>query len=113
MPSLDPVAYAGIGYVQCNKGCAMYCGLCPVVRPFRDTDLEKVNHPAHYGGADNPYEHIKVVEAWGLGYALGNATKYICRAGKKDSETTVEDLLKARWYVEHEIERLRVETKKT
>ena len=65
---------------------------------------ETVNHPAHYGG-DSTYEHIKVVEAWGLNYALGNATKYICRAGKK-SEDPVEDLKKAVWFIQHEIERL-------
>ena len=63
---------------------------------------DPVNHPLHYGGADNPYEAIKVIEAWGLGFALGNAVKYIARAGKKGS--TQEDLKKARWYLEREIE---------
>jgi hypothetical protein len=70
-------------------------------------DPEKVNHPTHYGG-DTVYEHIKVVDAWGLNYALGNATKYICRAGKKDPATQLEDLKKARWYLDHEIQRLEV-----
>jgi hypothetical protein len=65
---------------------------------------EKVNHPSHYGG-DTVYEHIKVVEAWGLNYALGNATKYIARAGKKTANP-IEDLKKAQWYIQHEIERL-------
>lgn len=63
---------------------------------------EVVNHPAHYGGADNPYEHIKVVEAWGLGYNLGNCTKYIARAGKKGDR--MEDLLKAAFYLNREIQ---------
>lgn len=62
---------------------------------------ERVNHPAHYGGADNPYEAIKVIEAWNLGFHLGNAVKYICRAGKKT--TLVEDLEKARWYLDRAI----------
>jgi hypothetical protein len=44
---------------------------------------DAVNHPSHYGGADNPYEAIKVIEAWSLGFCLGNAIKYISRAGKK------------------------------
>jgi len=66
---------------------------------------ELVNHPAHYGGGDNPYEHIKVCDAWGLNYRLGNATKYICRAGKK-SPNAIEDLKKALWYIQSEIERL-------
>jgi hypothetical protein len=45
--------------------------------------VESVDHPAHYGGEDNPYEAIKVVEAWGLDFHLGNVVKYISRAGKK------------------------------
>jgi hypothetical protein len=62
---------------------------------------EAVNHPAHYGGAENPYEAIKVIEAWGLGFSLGNAVKYISRAGKKGDR--LEDLRKARWYLDREI----------
>lgn len=58
---------------------------------------EAVDHPAHYGGADNPYEAIKVIEAWNLGFCLGNTVKYISRAGKKDA--IVQDLKKARWYL--------------
>lgn len=69
--------------------------------------IERVDHPPHYGGADNPYEAIKVIEAWGLGFCLGSALKYIARAGKKDPERVVEDLEKARWYIEREITRLR------
>jgi len=60
-----------------------------------------VNHPSHYGGGDNPYEAIKVIEAWRLGFHLGNTVKYICRAGKKDEE--LQDLKKARWYLERRI----------
>ena len=63
---------------------------------------EFVNHPAHYGGATNPYEAIKVIEAWGLGFSLGNAVKYIARAGKKGD--AIEDLEKAAWYLNREIE---------
>ena len=66
---------------------------------------ERINHPAHYGGEDNPYEAIKVIEAWGLGFHLGNAVKYISRAGKK-SRNPLEDLEKARWYLNREIERI-------
>lgn len=66
---------------------------------------EKINHPAHYGGADNVYEAIKVIEAWGLGFCLGNTVKYISRAGKKDPASEIEDLKKARWYLEREIAR--------
>lgn len=64
--------------------------------------MNAVDHPAHYGG-DTTYEAIKVIEAWGLGFHLGNAVKYISRAGKKGDRR--EDLLKARWYLDREIER--------
>lgn len=62
---------------------------------------EAVDHPPHYGGADNPYEAIRVIEAWSLGFCLGNTVKYIARAGKKGSR--IEDLRKARWYLDREI----------
>lgn len=68
-------------------------------------ELEQVDHPAHYGGADNPYEAIKVIDAHGLSFCLGNAVKYILRAGKKGDR--IEDLQKAVWYLNHEIERLK------
>lgn len=65
---------------------------------------EAVNHPSHYGGADNPYEAIKVIEAWQLGFCLGNTVKYISRAGKKND--ALDDLKKAAWYLQREIEKL-------
>jgi len=71
---------------------------------------DAVNHPSHYGGADDPYETIKVIDAWGLNFALGNAVKYISRAGKKDPSKTVEDLKKAEFYIRHEIDSLEAST---
>jgi len=71
--------------------------------------VEKINHPAHYGGAENPYEAIKVIEAWGLGFCLGNTVKYICRAGRKLDSVRLEDLQKARWYLDREIQRINAE----
>ena len=65
---------------------------------------EAVNHPSHYGGEKNPYEAIKVIEAWGLNFSLGNVLKYMSRAGKK-SDATLEDLKKAAWYLNREIKR--------
>jgi len=76
------------------------------------TQTESVNHPQHYGGADNPYEAIKVIEAWDLGFNLGNTIKYISRSGKKNKEKAVEDLQKAKWYLEREIQ-INYETQKT
>lgn len=66
--------------------------------------MSNVDHPAHYGGADNPYEAIKVIEACGLCFHLGNTVKYILRAGKKND--IIEDLQKARWYLDRKIEGL-------
>lgn len=51
--------------------------------------MSEVNHPAHYGG-DTTYEAIKVIEAWRLDFHLGNALKYICRAGKKPGSGIVD-----------------------
>jgi len=64
---------------------------------------EQVDHPNHYGGEDNTYEAIKVIDAWNLGFSLGNAVKYISRAGKKNPDKETEDLKKAIWYIEHYI----------
>jgi len=66
---------------------------------------EMVNHPSHYGGGNNPYEAIKVIEAWDLGFCLGNTVKYISRAGKKDE--TIQELEKALWYLEREIKNIK------
>lgn len=68
--------------------------------------METVNHPDYYGGEDNTYEAIKVIDAWGLGFCLGNVVKYISRAGKKSCDTEIQDLKKAAWYLDHEINRL-------
>ena len=68
---------------------------------------EIINHPSHYGGEDNTYEAIKVIEAWKLGFNLGNVTKYISRAGRKDPSKTIEDLEKAAFYLNREINNLK------
>jgi len=73
---------------------------------------EQVNHPKHYGGADNLYEVIKVIEAWNLGFHLGTAVKYIPRAGAKDPSKEIEDLEKAVWYINRKIDNLRKQQEK-
>jgi len=67
---------------------------------------EMVNNPSHYGGAENIYEAIKVIEAWNLDFHLGNTVKYISRAGKKYPDKELEDLRKAAWYLNRRIENL-------
>ena len=63
-----------------------------------------VNHPAHY--TDGKIEVIDFIEDKRLNFHRGNAVKYIARAGKKDPAKEVEDLKKARWYLDCEIKRL-------
>lgn len=60
---------------------------------------EQVDHPSHYGG-DTTYETIKVIEAWKLNFHLGNAVKYISRAGYKLGTNEKEDIQKAIWYLQ-------------
>lgn len=69
--------------------------------------MSAVDHPVHYGGVDDPYEAIKVIEAWNLGFHLGNTVKYISRAGIKDPDKEIEDLEKAAWYLNRKIEKLK------
>jgi hypothetical protein len=61
-----------------------------------------VDHPSHYraGGI----EAIDVIEAWHLGFHLGNVVKYVSRAGRKGDAK--EDLLKARWYLDRYLEKM-------
>jgi len=66
---------------------------------------ERVDHPDHYQSGDPTYETINVIEAWDLDFCLGNAIKYISRAGKKGDQ--IEDLEKAAWYINRKIEKLR------
>ncbi len=67
--------------------------------------IEAINHPKHYGG-DTVYEAIKVIEAWELCFHLGNTVKYISRAGKKNPAKLLQDLRKARWYLDRKIQRI-------
>ena len=72
-----------------------------------ENNKEQVNHPDHYQfGKNNEYEAIKVIDAWDLGFSLGNTIKYISRAGKKRKDKELEDLRKAFWYLKHHIEQL-------
>jgi hypothetical protein len=69
---------------------------------------EMVKNPDHYGGAENPYEAIKVIENWSLDFHLGNTVKYISRAGKKDPTKEIEDLKKAMFYLDRKIKNLEI-----
>jgi hypothetical protein len=99
-PDADPERH----WADCeySRGISKICS-CSAVGQLKP---ETVDHPDHYGGADNPYEVIKVIEAWELDFCLGNTVKYIARAGRKDSTKTIEDLKKARWYLDRRIQQL-------
>jgi len=66
-------------------------------------DLESVNHPAHYCSHPSGVECIQITEHFN--FCIGNAVKYLWRAGVK-TENPVEDLKKAIWYIQREIERV-------
>ena len=66
---------------------------------------DAVNHPSHY--TDGGIETIDFIEAKKLPYHLGNAVKYISRAGKKYQNKTIEYLQKAVWYIERYIKVLK------
>lgn len=63
---------------------------------------DPVNHPSHY--TDGKIEVINFINDKNYGFEIGNTIKYLSRAGKKDKTKTVEDLKKARWYLNHHIE---------
>ncbi|MCX4554114.1 DUF3310 domain-containing protein [Streptomyces sp. NBC_01500] len=66
---------------------------------------DAVNHPSHYtDGWSNGSEVIDITEH--MAFNRGNAVKYLARAGKKDPDKELEDLKKAAWYINREIERL-------
>lgn len=65
-------------------------------------ETDYVNHPPHYTNHPSGVECIQVTEH--MNFCLGNAIKYLWRAGEKGSK--LEDLKKAAWYINREISRL-------
>lgn len=83
------------------------------MRNFTDEEIEEDilpegqrthNHPDYYGGEDNVYEVIKIIEHYNLSFCAGNALKYLIRAGKKMLADEIHDLNKGLWYYKREIE---------
>lgn len=104
-------------YSKTSKDCNCYTYFCPILSSVELTDeeiikkyntifdddrtktshtKEMVNHPSHYQG--NKFEVIDIIEDYNLDFCLGNAVKYILRAGKKDD--IIQDINKAIWYLE-------------
>lgn len=63
-----------------------------------------INSPAHY--THGPIEVIEIIEGFGLNYHRGNVIKYLLRAGVKSTDTELQDLKKAAWYLARDIARL-------
>lgn len=90
-----------------KPGGTKMCSRCGVVYAYAMKDEiscvivdSQVDHPTHYGGADNPYEVIKVLEHFLTqeefrGFCKGNVHKYLARANRKGGS---EDAAKASWY---------------
>ena len=100
-------------YPNCCKDCfySDTAGLCCFKnRPTawcleiadKGTQPDSVNHPSHY--TSGKIEVIDFIEDKELGFHLGNAVKYISRAGRKNPDKIVEDLQKAVWYINREIQ---------
>jgi hypothetical protein len=72
---------------------------------------DKIN-PAHYGANEKGIQAIDIIELFDLNFAKGNVIKYTLRSGRKSEEgydaltKEIEDLVKARWYIDREIDRL-------
>ena len=96
--NLDPVQVSNLSY-SLNKIPARM----QTPQTVTPTVNDPVNQPSHYkvGGV----ETIDFIEAKGLGYHLGNVVKYITRAGHKGTNQGLQDLRKARWYLDRAIEK--------
>lgn len=66
---------------------------------------DNVNHPSHY--TFGKIEVIDFIDDQQLSYEKGNVIKYVCRAGKKDPAKEIEDLEKAAWYLNREIQNIK------
>lgn len=85
--------YTGVSDEDVNKNFEIVFG-----------NEDPVNRPSHY--TDGKIEVIDYIEDKKLGFCLGNAIKYISRAGKKDPSKEIEDLKKAKWYIERRIKEI-------
>lgn len=74
------------------------------LRESKSIVSKSVDHPDYY--SDGKIEVIDFIEDKNLGFCLGNAVKYISRAGKKDKSKEIEDLEKASWYIQRRIKEI-------
>ena len=90
---------------KCKRCSNCTAGIMCQCKQLKKEKSSNVDHPSHYL-KDTGHEVIDVIEAWNLNFNLGNAVKYIARAGKKDPKKYREDLDKAVWYITNQINKL-------
>lgn len=99
----------GEPYATCDKSEYEYGlegGAIVIKEREHAENSDNVSHPQHYAdGWSNGAEVIDLTEH--LSFCAGNVVKYVCRAGRKDPDKYIEDLEKARWYLDREIERIK------
>lgn len=94
----DSERFGDAFWLEGCSGCDKY-----ELRDWKKEERDAVKHPAHYC-AGRKYEPVKVIQDWGLSFCLGNALKYIARAGRKPGSDKREDLQKAMKYLEFEMQ---------
>lgn len=87
-------------YSECDEPCVSFSTLTNHFEPKEHDEKDMVNHPPHYQHGIEPIDYI---ESHNLNFNLGNVIKYVSRAQFKGTEA--EDLKKAKWYLEREINR--------
>ena len=101
---MDNIDYDQLQYAMCRHGIPVtkchtcYTGNLAAISPADDN----INHPSWYNTGKT--EVIDLIEDQQLSFHLGNAVKYICRAGKKNATLFTADLKKAIWYIQRVIE---------
>lgn len=102
-----------IDYLHDAKVAEYKCVYCKDTKQLLNKNVESGVQQCYYCRVkpqpyyhSGTYEAIKVIEAWGLNFSLGNVIKYVARAGRK-TDNPIEDLEKAKWYIEREIEKLK------
>ena len=92
-----------------NSGCDCAALTAKEIRDIlctkpKETQDDPVNHPSHY----TAYVGLEIIDLTEqMNFNRGNAVKYIALAGLKNPETELQDLEKARWYIDREIERIK------
>ena len=100
----DPLKELQEHIKKCDEECVQAWSKIAQSLGVTESPADNVNHPAYY--TDGSIEVSDFIADKNLNFFRGNVLKYICRAGKKDPDKEIEDLKKAEWYLNREIDRL-------